>query len=111
MLRERKDLESRKPHRAGIYGSQRQEMKSAVFKTSENKTLSKITITRRLSNAGFVSRGCVKKAIAVSEKSQTELSCWENMECLIQSGSAELCGVINQYFSCMLTSREVCLKI
>ena len=30
------------------------------------------------------------------------------MESLIQSGSAELCRVINQDFSCMLTSREVC---
>ena len=32
------------------------------------------------------------------------------MESFIQSGSAQLCGVMNQYFSCMLTSREVCLK-
>ena len=39
---------------------------------------------------------------------QTELSFCQNMERLIQSGSAELCGVMNQYFSCMLTSREVC---
>ena len=28
-----------------------------------NKTLSRITITRRLSNAGFVSRRCVKKPL------------------------------------------------
>ena len=33
------------------------------------------------------------------------------MESLIQSGSAELLGVKNQDFSCMLTSREVCSKM
>ena len=33
------------------------------------------------------------------------------MESLIQSGSAELCGMMNQDFSCMLTSREVFSKI
>ena len=42
------------------------------------------------------------KAIAVSEKHQTELSFWQNMESLIQSGSAELCGVMNQDSSCIL---------
>ena len=33
---------------------------------------------------------------------QTECSCWQNLESLIHSGSAELCGVMDQYFSCML---------
>ena len=66
---------------------------SAEFKVSENKTFS-TTKPRRLSNAGFVSR-----------------SCWQNIESLIASVSAELCGAMNQYFSCMLTSREVCSKI
>ena len=38
---------------------------SAEFKTSVNKTLSRRTITRGLSNAGFVSRRCVKKPLGV----------------------------------------------
>ena len=33
------------------------------FKTSENKTFSRRTIIRMLSNAGFVSRRCVKKPL------------------------------------------------
>ena len=45
----------------------------------------------------------VLKAIAVSEKtSKTGLSFCQKMESLIQSGSAELCGVMNKDFSCML---------
>ena len=47
----------------------RQQKLSAEFKISENKTLSRRTITRRLCNAGFVSRRC---AIAVSEKHQRQ---------------------------------------
>ena len=36
---------------------------SAEFKTLENKTISRKAITRRLSNAGVVSRRCIKKPL------------------------------------------------
>ena len=49
-----------------------------------------------------MSRRCVKSHCCLRKTSKTELSFWQNMESLIQSGSAELCGVMNQYFSCML---------
>ena len=88
-----------------MYSSQRQEKKPTKtvriqeFKTSLiqfkcfNKTLSWRAITRRLSNAGFVSRKCVK--LLRSQKSIRHNEVFGR----IKSGSAELCGVMNQNVS------------
>ena len=48
----------------------------------------------------------VLKNCFLRKTSKTELSFWENMESLIQSGSAELCGVMNQDFSCILMLQQ-----
>ena len=77
------------------------------FKTSENKTLSRRTITRRLFNAGFVCWRCVKKPLL----SQKNIRQNEVVGRIWKVWFRELCGVMNQEFSCMLTSREVCSKI
>ena len=53
----------------------------------------------------------VLKSHCCFRKTSDRITFWQNMESLIQSGSAELCGVMNQDFSCMLTSSEVCSKI
>ena len=75
---------------------------SAELKTSKNKNLSRRTITRRLSNTGFVPRRCVKSHCCLIKTSKTELRFWQNTESLMKSGSAQLCGVRNQDFSCIL---------
>ena len=73
-------------------------------KRSLTKSVSRIQDLRKQDSFNEeVSRRCVKNPLLSVG--------WQSMESLIQSGSAELCGVMNQYFSCMLTSREVCSKI
>ena len=83
---------------------------SAEFKTSENKTLSRITITTRLSNGGFVSRRFVKKPM-LSQKNIRD-----RIRFLADYGKFD-----SEWFSCVewwmkisvafWCSREVCSKI
>ena len=90
---------------AEIYSSQRQENKPT-------KTVSRIQDFRKQdsiknnNNQKVMQVLCqedvLKSHCCLRKTSKTELSFWQNMESLIQSGSAELCVVMNQDFSCIL---------
>ena len=49
----------------------------------------------------------LKSHCCLRKISKIELSFWQNMESLIQSGSAELFGVLNQDFSCILMYSKI----
>ena len=111
MLPERKDLEGPKPHhrdrddhllKCTVLKDRKRSLQklSTEFKTSENKTLSRITIAR-ISNAGFVSRRCVKKPLL----SQKNIKDW--IKFLAEYGKFDSewfsrVVVMNQEISCML---------